>query len=310
MKQFLFLGFISACIHFAANAQCNNTIYPSPKRFGDPKYWPYSMRPATGCELNFFRTFHPFLISAFRKTEDYYSTNGWNISSPDRSIGEVDQLRQWDDEGLFYNLSLKVFVNSEKNYFKLIEDLGYFEWEFTNPRTNLNNNAEIDANSLRMQELMQMPNLKNTDPEYLKVTMQLNDVEAKNKIHISIPNVNITKDSLVEKKAKIELMQISGVAYVVKIIRDKKVLFAFNDGTNVDNDDHLDELHIYIGKWKKPQITNEQTIQKLVVQNSFDFSQPKLSLQNFMIVVKCDASLFDDFLNSVNFGKFNKQIMH
>ena len=309
MKQFLFLGFISVCMHFNANAQCNDTIYPSPKRFHNPKYWPYNMRPATGCELDFFRKFHPYLISAFSKTEDYYSTNGWNISSPDKSKGEVDDLKQWDDEGLFYNLNLKVMVNSEKNYFKLIEDLGYFEWEFTNPAMDVNTNPEIKAIGMRMQELMQTPNIKNTDPEYLKVTMQLNDVEARSKIHISIPNVNTIKDSLVEKKAKIELMQIKGAAYVVKIVRDKKVLYAFNDGTNVDNDNHLDELHIYIGKWKTPKISNTISLQKLFVENDLNPSQPKLSLQNFMIVVKCDASLFGSFLENVNFEKLNKQIM-
>jgi hypothetical protein len=267
------------------------------------------MRPTTDCELDFFRKFHPYLISAFSKTEDYYSTNGWNISSPDKSKGEVDDLKQWDDEGLFYNLSLDVMVNSEKNYFKLIEDSGYFEWEFTNPSMDVNTTPEIKVIGTRMQELMQTPNIKNTDPEYLKVIMQLNDVEARSKIHISIPNVNSIKDSLVEKKAKIELMQIKGAAYVVKIVRDKNVGYAFNDGTNVDNDNHLDELRIYIGKWKIPQIKNTPNKQKLVVENSFNLSQPKLSLQNFMIVVKCDASLFDSFLENVSFEKLNNQIM-
>ncbi len=61
--------------------------------------------------------------------------------------------------------------------------------------------------------------------------------------------------------------------------------------------------------WATLLLLPELFMQKLVVQNSFNLSQPKLSLQNFMIIVKCDASLFDNFLENVNFGKLNKLIM-
>ena len=249
------------------------------------------------------------MISAFNKTEDFYKEQGWNVQGCDLTMGENDLMQQVDGVKDAFNTSLKLMEGSERNYFTLL-DLGYFEWEFTNPTMDVNTNTEIKAIGMRMQELMQTPNIKNTDPEYLKLTMQLNDVEARSRIHISIPNVNTIKDSLIEKKAKIELMQLKDAAYVVKIVRDKKVLYAFNDGTNVDNDNHLDELHIYVGKWQTPQITNTASLQKLVVENNFNLSQPKLSLQNFMIVVKCDASLFDDFLANINFDKLNKQILH
>ena len=306
IKQVLIIFYFSACLLSNANAQCLGNIAPVPRAFG--KHWPYHFRPATECELNFFRKFHPYLTSAFNKTEDFYKAQGWNVQGCDLTMGEEDLMQQVEGEKNPFNISLKLMEGSEKSYFSLL-DLGYFEWEFSNPSMGVNINPEIQAIGMRMQELMQTPNIKNTDPEYLKITMQLSEIEAKSKIHISIPNVNTIKDSLVEKKAKIELIPINGATYVVKINRDKKVLYAFNDGTNVDNANHLDELHIYIGKWQKPQITNGQAMQKLVVQNSFNPTQSKLSLQNFMIIVKCDASLFDNFLENVNFEKLNKQIM-
>lgn len=307
-KLFFSICIISCSIHVAA--QCNNTIYPTGHdKAGRPTYyWPYNMRPATECELEFFRKFHPYLISALLKTEDYYSNNNWTIQSPDKTLGEIDEMFHLNTDDRIFNKSLDVYQGSEKTFFTLIE-LGYFDWNFKNPALDENTNPEVRSLATSMINLLSDGVTKNTDPQLLKLQMQLNDIDSKRNISISIPNVNLAKDSLQEEKSKIELIQVNGAAFAVKIIRDKKLLYGFNDGENVDNDNHLDELHIYIGKWKTPQILNTDNSQTLLVKNNFNVSQPKLSLQNFMIVIKTDASNFEEIIANMNFEKLNKLIM-
>lgn len=280
-------------------AQCNNTIYPSPKRFGNPKYWPYGFRPATGCELAFFRKFHKTLAEALNTSMGGFassSTQNWDVRKPDINKGEVDDIKQVDDEGLFYNFSLKVSQGSEKNFFTLINDLGYFECTLET--------TDKDASPEAIRLVNESANSYNKpDSVKARVQQQLNAYLAKRQIYAGITNVNIQQDVLKEHRAKIEIVACKGAAYAVKIIRDKNVI------TGEADINHNDELHIYIGKWKTPEIFTTATLQELKVRQNFNLSQPKLSLQNFMVVIKCDASLFDALLESIDYDSLNKLIM-
>ena len=279
-------------------AQCNDTIYPSPKRFGNPKYWPYGYRPATGCELAFFRSFHKNLAEALSSSLGNfasYSTQNWDVRKPDMNIGEVDDTRQVDDEGLFYNFSLDVNQGSEKNFFTLL-GLNYFDCTLET--------TDKDAAPEAARLVNETANAYNKpDSVQERLQQQLNDYLAKREIYAGIPNVNIQQDVLKEHRANIEIVACKGAAYAVKIIRGKKVVLGEADKN------HNDELHIYIGKWKTPEIFTTTTVQELKVRQNFNLSQPKLSIQNFMLVIKCDASLFDALLQHIDYDSLNKLIM-
>ena len=281
--------------------QCNDTIYPSPKRFKNPNYWPYSMRPATACELNFYRKFHAPLFSAFNRIIEYYKAQRWETTSPDLLMGEKDQMQQWDDEGRYYNTGLKVMQKSEKTFFSLIDGLGYFDWAFDNSTVI---SAEYGTLNDAYTNLI-TKDTKGSDSELISVTMKMEALTAKSNIKIAIPNINCQKDELKETNAKIESVNIKGAAYAVKINRSK-IVKDISLNTNVND---LDELHLYIGKWKAPQILNTATAQTLLVQNNFNVSQPKLSIQNFMVVIKTDAANFDEIIATINFAKLNQQIL-
>ncbi len=298
-KSFFILFIVLSCAGGKLGAQCNDTIYPSPKRFGNPKYWPYGFRPATGCELAFFGTFHKNLIEALNNSVGgfaSYSTQNWDILRPDINKGEVDDIMQVDGEGLFYNFSLKINQGSEKTFFTLINELGYFDWTLETGDKNGGPETTRLVNE-------STGSFNKPDSVQVHIQQQLNEYLAKREIYVGVPNVNIQVDALKEHIAKISVVPLKGPAYVVEIIRDKKVTAGEHDVN------HNDELHIYIGKWKTPEIFTVASTQELKVRQNFNLSQPKLSLQNFVIIIKSDASLFDALLQSIDFDSLNKLIM-
>ena len=116
--------------------------------------------------------------------------------------------------------------------------------------------------------------------------------------------INVSEDKFEYSHARVELLTIKNGAYAIRVIKNKTITDA-GDAEQGNQNNHIDELHIYIGKWKTPQIT---TGKGFVVQNNFYLSQSKLSVQNILIVIKCTPELQDEVLKQIDIERLQQLI--
>ena len=285
-----------------AHAQCSNVIPLPPGN--NP--WHDNCRPATECELKFYRSFHSTIWEAAIGNVQQQFPNGL-VS--DRNGGEEDKMHQFKDGGTTYNLALWVDQKSEKGFFKVhvarSDFSGSFEKEDPDAQKRMMDLiTEFGKNGGRMDGTKYIA-ASPTDPGQIANRMERDAIQASTHFEVFVNNVNEVKDSCIIHNGKIELIKVNGAAFAVRITKDKNIKNLEEEGTA----DRIDETRIYIGKWKTPVITNQNGVQKLVVLNNFNQSQPKLSLQNMEIVIKCDPSLADEVIPAIGFDKLNSLIM-
>lgn len=306
MKKIAFLiwCFISLVLVLQINAQCSNQLPTKP--WGDN-------RPATECELLFYRNNYPIIIKAFNKMEVYFANNYTaDILNPNPKMGMED----WDASTLAdkkYIHNFNVGIGSEKNFF---QDLQNLNWTYSikadddayskayNELANIWGEKGMDA---YVRELLAKVGFDNMGKDSLmcKAAMLNNELVNKFIITTNMQGINITEDKFEYTHANFELLNTQNCAYAIRVIKNKVITNA-GDAEQADKNNHIDELHLYIGKWKAPQITISKGF---VVQNNFNLSQSKLSVQNILVVIKCAPELQDEVLKHIDFEQLNKLIL-
>ena len=288
------------------NAQCSNTLPAKP--WGDD-------RPATECELLFYRTNYPLIIKSFQKMETYIANNyipgGYN---PDPNKGMIDfDANSVVDVKYIHNFN--VGIGSEKTFFHDLQDLN---WSFSKKTDDeayakayneVNNffgsNGQYSAIEYDKALLEKVGFDKmGKDEKKCKALMLSNELTNKFSFTASMQGINISEDKFENTHASFELLNIKSCAYAIRVIKNKTITDA-GDAEQADMNNHIDELHLYIGKWKAPQISK---VNGFVVQNNFNLSQPKLSVQNLLIIIKCCPELQEEVLKQIDLNSLQNLI--
>lgn len=300
---FLLLFTISFVLFIQVNAQCNNEL---PKR---PSVgWGPGGRPATECERLFYRKNYSLILRCFNSMGNYFETNYTNTAMPDSTIGMSDIL----DANKQYNIALTVQSGTEKNFFQDIKDLN---WKYS-----IKTNYEVYTKAYN--ELINFFGEKGVDAYYkellakvgydkmgkdsllCKAAMLQNELANKFSFTTSMQGINIIEDKFENTHASFELLNIKNCAYAIRVIKNK-IITDTQDTEQADINNHIDELHVYIGKWKVPKISIGKGF---VVQNNFNLSQSKLSVQNLLIVIKCAPELQDEVLKQIDIEQLQRLI--
>lgn len=296
MKKTLFITwcFISFVSISQLNAQCSNKLPKRPPQgYGDN-------RPATECELLFYRKNYPIIIKSFNKMEAYSPGN----FNPQPNMGMED----WDTSSVtngIYIHNFNVGLGSEKKFFQDFQNLNWTynikedDEEYLKASNELANIWGNNGADSYYKELLEKVGVENMwkDSLVCKSLMLENELENRFSINISM-KINISEDNFEYTHANFDLLSIQNCAYAIRVIKNK-VITNTGDTEQADKNNHIDELHLYIGKWKAPQITKGKGFD---VQNNFNFSQSKLSFQNVLVVIKCAPELQDEVMKLIDFN--------
>ena len=254
-------------------AQCDHSL-PVRPAIG----WGPGGRPPTACELQFYRKYYPMLLGAFAGLENDFSEQ-WQEAKPPAEAGMADLM----DRDHKYNIAIGVAPGSERSFFI---NWGEMTWIFKKG----GNNTDVAATVARilpfLNEQARITNGKDT----AKCRAAMMEMEFNFKYSFTATMlVNQTQDVLEDDQARFEDLKIKGCIYALRVQRNKKITDTY--GPDADPNLHMDELRLYIGKWLKPQINNGKGFK---VVNNFNATQPKLSVQNIMILIKCCPALQDE----------------
>jgi hypothetical protein len=214
------------------------------------------------------------------------------------------------------NIALTIQPGTEKNFFQDIKDLswGYGikadNEEYQKAYNELNNffgsNGQYSAIEYDKTLLEKVGFDKmGKDPKICKAQELANALANKFGFIASMKGINVSEDKFEYSHASFELLNIKNCAYAIRVIKNKTITDA-GDAEQADMNNHIDELHLYIGKWKAPQIN---TGKGFIVQNNFNLSQSKLSVQNLLIVIKCTPELQDEVLKQIYLGNLQQLIL-
>jgi hypothetical protein len=285
------------------NAQCSNQLPPKP--WGDD-------RPATECELLFYRSTYPQIINAFKRVENYFSTNYIASNNNPDHLMSMEDLPLSQVSNSVYMHNLNVGINSEKKFFQDIQKLN---WSYT---VKSNDNAYTKA----YDELANLFGEKGVDAYYKELLLKVgydnmgkdpkicrakeleNALDNSFGFIASMKGINVPEDKFANSHASFELLNIKNCAYAIRVIKNKTITDA-GDAEQADRNNHIDELHLYIGKWKAPQIIKDKGF---TVQNNFNLSQSKLSVQNILIVIKCTPELQEEVMKQIDIVKLSQLI--
>lgn len=298
-KQLLQLIIIVCSMNNIGYAQCSNQL-PEKKFWGDD-------RPATECEVIFYRATYPKILKAFNGVEAYFASD-WEAkyNLPDKANGIKDlEANQVNNPVYIHNVT--VAIGSEKKFFGDIQNLS---WSYKKKESNedvINYYNAIKPTLDSADETIKTKALKigfdavGKEPVVCRAAMLGNAYNSKFNFTLTINGINYIEDKLDDVKAVVELLPLKNTTYAIRIIKDKSISNTqASEEANPNN--HLDELHLYIGKWKAPQISKGIGFS---IQNNFNLSQSKLSVQNILVVIKCAVALQDEVLQQIDFEKLN-----
>lgn len=302
----LLLYSITCFLSLQGYTQCSNTL-PS-KPWGDD-------RPATECELLFYRKNYPIIIKSFQKMETYF-VNDYipNAYNPDPNMGMVDfDSSVVNDEKYIHNFN--VGIGSEKTFFHDLQNLDWtfskkaedeaYSKAFNEVNTFFGDNGQYSAMEYDKVLLAKVGFDKmGKDEKRCKAVMLSNELTNNFSFTASMKGINIIADKFVYPNASFELLNIKNCTYAIRVIKNK-IINNTGDAEQADVNNHIDELHLYIGKWKAPQITKGKGF---VVQQNFNVVQSKLSIQNILIIIKCAAELQDEVLSKIDLERLKSII--
>jgi hypothetical protein len=310
-KTFAFLLFLVPLIpQLHLNAQCSNQL---PKR--PPQGWGPGGRPATACEMLFYRNTYPQIINAFKKVETYFPTDQPSPYNPDPNLGMKDFEPNQTDPIFIHNVS--VDEGSEKIFFQgMIKNLNWnysvnheneaFQKAYYELNNFFGNNGQYSAIEYSKALLEKIVFDKmGKDPKICKAKELEHELTNKFSFTASMQGINVSEDKLESSQASFELLNLKNCAYAIRVIKNKTITDA-GDAEQSEINNHIDELHLYIGKWKAPQIKRGNGF---VVQNDFNLSQSKLSVQNLLIVIKCAPELQEEVLKQINLGLLHNLVL-
>lgn len=277
----LFIVFLLA-VNNHLYAQCDSTIPPRPA-IG----WGPGGRPATGCERLFYRKNYPLILQAFNGLEEYYNSGWAETAKPMADRGMNDMM----DRDNKYNIGFTVQPGSEKKFFHDIQDL---TWSFGATE----NNSSFNAAWLPYKDFIfkQAGNLNGKDTLKCKAAMLANEINARFTFTVVFNGINKESDAFNNENVQIEMLQIAGATYALRITKDKTITDCNGPGEG-DTNKHLDEVRIYIGKWNAPQITANKGI---TVKNKFSTAESKLSIQNMLITIQCAVKLQNEVVKQID----------
>jgi hypothetical protein len=272
-------------------------------------------RPATECELLFYRKNYPIILKSFHKMEIYFANDYMpGVYNPDPNLGMVDfDTSILNDEKYIHNFN--VGIGSEKTFF---HDLQNLNWTFSKKEEDeayskafkeVNNffgdNGQYSAMEYDKALLEKVGfDRMGKDEKKCKAIELGNELTNRFSFTTTMQSINIVEDKFEYAKASFELLDLKNCAYAIRVIKNK-IINDTGDAEQADLNNHIDELHIYIGKWKTPQITNGNGF---IVQNNFNLSQSKLSVQNMLIVIKCAPELQNEVLNQIDLNSLQNLI--